>query len=116
MPLSRKRGFSKRALREALRKVGIEYEHLPALGDPKPGRDAARRGDVAAFSRIFDSHLAEPTASAALDIAAAWAGEVASCLVCYERDASNCHRGIVAKAMADRHDFAIAHLAVPVGG
>jgi uncharacterized protein (DUF488 family) len=115
LPLSRKRGFSKRALGEALRQAGIEYEHLRALGDPKAGRDAARRGDMAAFRRIFHGHLTGPTASAALDIAAAWAVEGGSCLMCYERDASNCHRGLVAKAMADRHAFTVRHLAVPIG-
>jgi uncharacterized protein (DUF488 family) len=40
--LSRRRGFSKRALAERLEQQGISYLHLSNLGDPKPGRDAAR--------------------------------------------------------------------------
>jgi uncharacterized protein (DUF488 family) len=39
LPLSRKRGFSKRALAEALALQGITYLHMPALGCPKPIRD-----------------------------------------------------------------------------
>ena len=53
LPLSRKRGFSKNALAAALAKIGITYLHLKALGDPKPGREAARSGDFASFRRIW---------------------------------------------------------------
>ena len=40
--LSRKKGFSKNALRTRLEAEGIAYVHLVELGDPKPGREAAR--------------------------------------------------------------------------
>ena len=39
--LSRKRGFSKSALRESLETQGLGYRHYIALGTPKPGREAA---------------------------------------------------------------------------
>ena len=42
--LSRKRGFSKSALRDALAHQGIGYEHFIKLGTPKEGRQAARAG------------------------------------------------------------------------
>lgn len=35
LPLSRKKGFSKSALRDALRAAGLDYFHVPALGCPK---------------------------------------------------------------------------------
>ncbi len=38
LPLSRKKGFSKRALAAALAAHDIEYLHMPALGCPKPIR------------------------------------------------------------------------------
>ena len=41
---SRRAGFSKTVLRASLAAEGIGYEHLRALGTPKPGREAARRG------------------------------------------------------------------------
>ena len=37
-PLSRKPGFSKRALTEGLAQHGIRYVHLPSLGNPKWNR------------------------------------------------------------------------------
>jgi uncharacterized protein (DUF488 family) len=37
-PLSRKRGFSKDALREALELQGIKYRHFPTLGIPSAER------------------------------------------------------------------------------
>src|SRR5690606_12528122 len=49
-PSSRKRGFSKSPLREALEAEGIEYRHEKALGTPKPIRDKVKRdGDTGAF-------------------------------------------------------------------
>src|SRR3546814_2556028 len=55
VPLSRKRGFSKTALAAKLVESGIDYSHFKALGDPKPGRDAMRRGDFSAFVDIYRS-------------------------------------------------------------
>ena len=57
VPISRKRGFSKGALSSTVEAVGIKYLHLRDLGDPKPGREAARRGDVQTFESIFNAHL-----------------------------------------------------------
>lgn len=42
-PLSRKPGFSKRALAAALSPASIAYIHLPAMGCPKPVRDRYKR-------------------------------------------------------------------------
>ena len=42
--VSRKKGFSKSALSARLDAEGIQYFHFIELGDPKPGRDAARAG------------------------------------------------------------------------
>ena len=39
-PISRKPGFSKNALANALQEQGIAYRHIRALGCPKPVRDA----------------------------------------------------------------------------
>src|SRR5437764_12808379 len=57
VPLSRKRGFSKTALAAVLEKNGIAYAHLKGLGDPKPGREAARAGQYDHFRRIFGNHM-----------------------------------------------------------
>ncbi|HKS47966.1 MAG TPA: DUF488 domain-containing protein, partial [Amycolatopsis sp.] len=39
-PISRKRGFSKTALRDALAEVNITYDHRRELGNPKANRSA----------------------------------------------------------------------------
>jgi uncharacterized protein (DUF488 family) len=43
LPLSRKEGFSRSKLRQRVESECIAYLHLEALGDPKEGRDAARK-------------------------------------------------------------------------
>ncbi len=109
-PVSRKPGFSKRALEGAVTARGIGYLHRRALGTPKAGRDAARRGDLAVFRRIFDAQLASPAAQGALDDVAATATRARVCLLCYERDPACCHRTIVADALAERTGLTITHL------
>ena len=59
---SRRAGFSKTILGNSLRAEGIDYLHLRALGTPKAGREAARKGRVSEMRAIFDDHLAEPEA------------------------------------------------------
>ena len=112
VPLSRKRGFSKKALAGALAARDIAYIHIKQLGDPKPGREAARREEFAAFRKIYRQHLKGSDAQAALKIAARMAGETPSCLLCFERAHEHCHRTIVAKALVKQAGFAIAHLEV----
>ncbi len=53
LPLSRRPGFSKSSLAASLAAAGIAYVHLKALGTPKPGRDAAKKGDVATLERVY---------------------------------------------------------------
>ena len=43
-PNSRRPGFAKRALSEALAGAGIGYGHVRALGTPPEGRAAAKAG------------------------------------------------------------------------
>src|SRR5690349_17350694 len=63
---SRKPGFAKRALSAALAEAGIGYEHVPALGTPPAGREAARSGKPEVMRRIFGAHLAGTEPQAAL--------------------------------------------------
>lgn len=112
LPLSRKRGFSKHALADALKAEGIAYTHLRELGDPKPGREAARRGEFAEFRRIYRQHLRKVASQDALATAAALAGKCRSSLLCFERDPVNCHRSIIAADLADRWNFSIVHVGV----
>ena len=111
-PQSRKRGFSKNKLREAVEAVGIEYRHVHQLGDPKPGREAARAGDHALFVEIFSAHMELPeTKEATADLASEISGR-RICLTCFERDHSGCHRTIVAEHLANLLDAEILHIKV----
>ena len=96
VPQSRKPGFSRRMLAASLAEAGIAYTHLRALGTPKPGRIAARRGAAATLASVYEAHLATPDAIAALAEAAALAAASPCCLLCFEADPAFCHRSIVA--------------------
>lgn len=94
--LSRKKGFSKSKLRARLEEEGITYTHYVELGDPKPGRDAARAGNYNRFRRIYSRHLAGADPQAAIDGIAKIAQNTPTCLLCFERDPKVCHRSMIA--------------------
>ena len=100
LPLSRRPGFSKSSLAAHLAEVGIDYRHLKALGTPKRGRDAAKKGDVATLREVYDHQLELPEAQAQAAMMLALAAELPSALLCYERDASHCHRTLLLQAEA----------------
>lgn len=109
VPLSRKRGFSKGALAQRCASEGIAYEHVPDLGDPKDGRDAARAGNYVDFRRIYGVHLQTSASITALESLAASATISTTCLMCFERDPLTCHRSLVGEKLKGR-GLAIFHL------
>ncbi len=112
LPLSRKPGFSKTPLAAALAKSNLNYLHLSALGDPKPGRDAARSGDMKSFRRIFSTHLRQLDSQVALGTLAELAAETTVCLLCFERDHKYCHRGMISDALLTIGKFQIRNIGV----
>ena len=100
VPNSRRPGFSKTPLRNALAEEGIDYVHLRALGTPAAGREAARKGRHEELKRIYADQLELPEAIAEgaqmLDLAI----ERPSALLCYERDPAGCHRTLLIRALA----------------
>lgn len=107
---SRRPGFSKTALAGALREQGIDYLHLRALGTPKSGRDAARRGRTQEMRAIFEEHLLAPEADVAMQQADDAAHEHPSALLCWEHDAPRCHRAIVAERLVERSGYDVVNL------
>jgi uncharacterized protein (DUF488 family) len=91
LPLSRRPGFSKTPLRDALQKEGIEYVHLRGLGNPQK-LGAVPGGD---FYTMFETHMETEAAQKDLAQAVSIAFEKPSCLLCYELDHKECHRDIV---------------------
>lgn len=112
---SRRPGFSKSALSEALGKAGIKYIHLKELGDPKEGREAARRGDFDAFRRVLSDVMASSEANSAIFQIAELLKEFNVCLMCYERDVKTCHRKIVSDDLKKRTGTPVTHLGVVDG-
>lgn len=108
VPNSRRPGFSKTPLRNALAEAGIDYVHLRALGTPADGRAAARAGRHDDLVRIYAGQLELPEAIAEgaqmLDLA----GEAPSALLCYERDPAGCHRTLLLSAVAPHAE--VVHL------
>jgi uncharacterized protein (DUF488 family) len=99
--LSRKKGFSKKSLAARLDAEGIDYIHFGDLGDPKPGRDAAKAGQYKRFHAIYSKYLSSEDAQASLRELLDVAGEKPTCLMCFERDPVTCHRAIVAEEMTE---------------
>ena len=99
VPLSRKKGFSKSALQARLEEEGIQYAHFVVLGDPKPGRDAARAGRYEEFRRIYTRHLQRTDPKSALQSLAKLVESEPTCLLCFERDPATCHRSLIANRL-----------------
>ena len=98
LPLSRRPGFSKTSLAASLAAAGIGYVHLKALGTPKRGRDAAKKGDVETLEAVYADQLELPEAQAQAAQMLALAAELPSALLCYERDPRHCHRTLLLAA------------------
>lgn len=98
LPLSRRRGFSKTTLGEVLREAGIEYVHVKALGNPKPNRERYWSGDVEGGAAVYRKHLNNGSRSALVELAESL-GENAACLLCFERDHTECHRDVIVEEL-----------------
>ena len=111
---SRRPGFSKTQLAAGLDERGISYLHLRGLGTPKTGREAARSGNYDLLHRIYSAHLKTVQAREELDELSALvkkSGPV--CILCYERDHTNCHRQWIAEIIQDRENVKVKNLAAP---
>lgn len=97
--LSRKKGFSKTALKARLEGEGISYLHFAELGDPKSGREAARAGKMGEFRSIYTKHLRASKAQAAVKVLAETVNKSPTCLLCFERDPTVCHRSLITQSL-----------------
>lgn len=107
---SRRPGFSKTALASALTERGIDYLQLRALGTPRAGRDAARKGRIAEMRAIYAGQLETPEAEVAMEQALAATTGHRAALLCYEADAGGCHRAMVAERLIERGTFEVRNL------
>ncbi len=111
LPLSRKLGFSKTPLRDALAAAGIEYRHERALGCPTEIRDRLKKnGDYKSYFAAFDRYLVGQ-----VDVIETLVNELDGrvVLLCYERDPDFCHRKSVAECIDELFALKPRHVAVP---
>lgn len=109
--ISRKVGYSKRALAAAVEAAGIRYVHDPRLGNPRENRagfaESAPADGLAARQRFRS--LLEDTAGAegVRDLALLVEQEMVAVL-CYESDESHCHREQVIAAVREARGSLVA--------
>jgi uncharacterized protein (DUF488 family) len=114
LPLSRKKGFSKQALKHELQLAGFGYAHIGALGCPRPVRDGYRQHrDWGIYTEGFMRHLREQ--DAALAALAELAKATTCALLCYEADYNFCHRSMVAEAVRGQGGFEVEHITAAKG-
>ena len=111
IPISRKRGFAKNALREVLLENGIEYRHHKALGSPKILRHQVREDrDYLTFFSGVRKHLRKPAGVEAVTETIRTAREMRSCLMCFCANWENCHRSCVVDSILASSYFSFEHL------
>lgn len=110
VPISRKKGFSKLKLAAHLAEAGIEYIHFVSLGDPKPGRDAARAGQFSLFRSIYSRHLNTEAALTQLSHLKVVVRERATALLCFEKNPQECHRAMVANSISSDLGYRVINL------
>lgn len=93
--ISRKQGFSKKALSASLADAGIEYVHLPELGNHRDNRTGyaepgTEQGNAARAT--FSEALATSKAQDGLHRIRQLAGTGPVAVFCYEANENHCHR------------------------
>ena len=104
LPLSRRRGFSKTPLREALAAHRIDYVHLRDAGNPYRELRADPKRCLRLYARYLDAH------PAVLDAVEAAVSERRSALLCVEAGPECCHRSVIANRLARAKRFSVKHL------
>lgn len=100
-PISRKSGFSKKALQQSLHNVNIKYTHLIALGTPNDFRRELKEIlDYDDFFKKMDTYISSQ--GLALQEAIDLSLNQKCTLLCFERNPEECHRIVVAAQIAQR--------------
>jgi len=110
-PISRKKGFSKTRLGEALAEAGIEYTHLRGLGNPKDNRAPFWEGRLDVGRARFREVLRSEEAQSDLERLAEHARQSRVAVLCFEKDESRCHRQVVLETVRKRAAVPVIPLA-----
>jgi len=93
LPLSRRKGFSKTALRAALESAGIAYRHVRAAGNPF----RAQKTNIERCLALYSGHL--DRTPDALDEVEELVKAKRCALLCFEAVACECHRSVIAERL-----------------
>jgi hypothetical protein len=88
----------------------LAYVHLQALGNPKPNRESYWAADIEGGAEVYRKHLSNGSRSALVEIADSLA-DGRACLLCFERDHTECHPDEIVEALQDLQPaLAVSHL------
>lgn len=110
--ISRKKGFSKTRLRDALAAAGIDYLHMRSLGNAKENRQPFWDGRVEEGRRVFREALQSPEAESSLNELAALAADEVVAVLCFESDAEMCHRKVIIDEVVEATPIPVVALQV----
>lgn len=108
-PQSRKPGLSKTALARALGEQGIAYEHRRELGTPLEIRAEFRARNLDVGRAAYRRHLLGD-AMDELEWLARAAAVRPTAILCFELQAPECHRRVIAEELMQRHGFEVVDL------
>lgn len=105
--ISRKFGYSKRALATALEAADIRYLHDPRLGNPRENRagysDSTSAHGIAARHR-FEALLETGAGAEGIRDLASLVEQESVAVLCYEADENHCHRQQVMAAVRQKYN------------
>ncbi len=107
-PFSRKPGFSKKPLEQALKAASIEYVGIPELGTDKSSRDS-HKTDKSIEPVLQEYRLKLEKNIAHYERLKRLARERPSAIMCFEADFRRCHRQVIEEKLA-QDGFRVIHL------
>ena len=103
--ISRRKGFSKRALAERLAEAGIGYVHLRGLGNPRENRAGFANVDGPAGDHARAHYRSTVLESEpGREALRALAGYDSAIVLCFEAHERCCHRALVLEAVRAQQD------------
>lgn len=93
--ISRKAGFSKTRLKDALAAASIDYRHMRSLGNAKENRSPFWEGRVEEGRRVFRQAIQNPEAESSLEELSSLVRDQVVAVLCFETDVEKCHRKVI---------------------
>ena len=106
IPISRKKGFSKTALKRKLEKENIKYVHFKSLGSPSPLRKKLKTNwDYNYFFKTYLKYLSKNMD--AIKEVYQYISDGINCIMCFERTPEKCHRSAVADKINEYSEYGL---------